>query len=103
MFKYKVIAFVLLTAVFMSGRAYCQEARAASGLVTDIDVEAGVINVQTENGNMMFYLLTESNLYRSNHHISSIEIEKNDPVKIRYVSTYGKNDIVSLVDNKPAG
>jgi|GEM_PF-6612481 len=42
----KALILILLTAVLVSGRAYCQEIRTIVGKVTKIDSEGGVINVK---------------------------------------------------------
>ena len=53
MFRNKLVTFILLTAVFVSGKAYCQQEienqqmRTIVGKVIKIDVESGVINVGT--------------------------------------------------------
>ena len=119
MFKYKIIFFILLTVVLASGEAYCQEAvvdkviqgetkdlqtSTITGTVTDVDKGSGLINVQTDMGQKVFYVSLESNLFRHTHRISSVEISKGDPVTIQYtVSSSGKNIIIGLADNKPDG
>ncbi len=108
MSKFKVIALILLTAVFISARAYCQQitkdqvTSTVTGKVTYVDPETGVLNVQTELGNVVFYIAVESELFRVTKPMSSIEIAKDDPVIIKYISSSGKNKIISLVDNKPS-
>ncbi len=53
MFKNRVITFILLTAVLVSGKAYCQEQikdqqiRTIVGKVSKIDLESSVINIET--------------------------------------------------------
>ncbi len=53
MFRNKIIAFILLIAIFVSGKAYCQEEiknqqiRTIVGKITQIDIESGVIDVET--------------------------------------------------------
>ena len=117
MFKYKIIFFILLTLILASGNAYCQggvldkqiqgeikdlQTRTIAGAVTYLDTEGGVIHLQTDRGEKVFYISVESNLYRAAHHIASIEISKGDPLIIQYAtSSAGKNIILKLVDNKP--
>jgi len=102
MFKYKMIVFILLTAVIMSSQAYCkdQKIRTMTGKVDRIDIEGGVIKVKTEHGLMVAYIVTESILLRDTDPISVLEVEKGDPVIIQYTSSLGHNNIISLVDNK---
>jgi hypothetical protein len=100
MFKNKTILCVLLTIVFFAGKAYCLDGeKTIFGSVMSIDVEGGNINVKTANGEMVFYLLAESGLFRSTHHMASIEITPGDKVKIKYFIQLGQNKIISLVDN----
>ncbi len=53
MFRNKTITFILLTAVLVSGKAYCQEEikdqpiRAIVGKVTKMDLDSGVVSVET--------------------------------------------------------
>jgi len=108
MLKYKVMALILLTAVFISGEAYCQEVSkdrqisTVTGTVTYVDVDSGVINLQTGSGKILFYISVESELYRFTHHIVSIEIFRGDPVVIQYItSPSGRNTVLRLVDKKP--
>jgi hypothetical protein len=108
MFKYKLITFILLTAVLIPAKAFCQEVikdqqvRVIAGNVTYADPAGGIINVQTDKGNMVFYISVESYLYQHDRHMASIEIEQGDSVIIQYVrSSWGKNNILSLVDNNP--
>jgi len=108
MHKYKVFRFILLTAVLISSQAYGQQAssdkeiRTVSGNVLDVDPEGWVIDLQTGNGKMMFYIEAESGLYRFTHHMASVEIEKDDKLTIQYVYSSGKNSIIKLVDNTPS-
>jgi len=118
MFKYKIVLSILLTLILASGNVYCQggildkqvqgeirdlQTRTIAGEVTYLDTEGGVIHLQTDRGEKIFYLSVESNLYRAAHHIASIEISKGDPLIIQYAtSSSGKNIILKLVDNKPA-
>ena len=105
MYKYKMVSFVLLTMVLISSQAYCQQAtkerqvRTISGKVTEVDPEGWVVDVQTDNGKMTFYIEAESGLYRFTHHMASVEIEKGDKVTIQYVYSLGKNSIIKLVDS----
>ncbi|MBF0570307.1 MAG: hypothetical protein HQL12_00400 [Candidatus Omnitrophica bacterium] len=108
MFKFKVIAFVVLTAVFISSAAYCQQVmndrniKTISGKVVKVGVEAGLISIQTKDSVMTFYIGPEAVLYWStSQHMTSVEIKLDDPVIIQYVIAYGKNTIINLVDNKP--
>ena len=96
-----MVLFLLLT-VCISMQAYAEQVRTIFGKVTRVDVEGGVINVNTDHGEIVFYLLAESNLYKFTHHMSSVEITKGDPVKVKYISISGQNKVVSLVDNQPA-
>lgn len=107
MLKYKAIAFILLTAVFISAKAYCDEGInnkqiiTVNGTVTKIDSEGSAISVQTDKWVMDFHIPVDAELLRGTHHMASIEIEQGDPVTIRYfISSSGKNDIISLVDHK---
>ena len=116
MFKYKIIFFILLTAVLASGKAYCQEGildkeiqgktqdlqiNTVAGKVAYVGPESNVIDVRTNKGQEMFFISPESMLYRHTHHIASLEIYKGDPVTIQYtVSSSGKNIIIKLIDNK---
>jgi len=107
MFKYKRIIIVLLTMLFISVQAYCQQQskdpqiKTIAGTVTYVDVSGSIISVQTDKGTMVFNISVESELFRYAHHMASIEIEKGDPVIIQYKSAlFGKNDIVKLVDEK---
>ncbi len=105
MFKLKAIALILLMAVLISGKAYCQQTnkdlqtKTASGKVVKMDVEGGVIKVKIGYMTKVFYLSSESDLYMSTHHMSSLEIQEGDPVIIQYISSSGKNRVISLVDN----
>jgi len=116
MFKYKIIFFILLTAVLASGKAYCQEGildkeiqgktqdlqiSTVTGKVTYVGPANHVIDVQTDRGQEMFFISVESMLYQHNQHITSLEIYKGDPVTIQYtVSSSGKNVIIKLIDDK---
>jgi hypothetical protein len=53
-----------------------------------------------DNGMMVFYIFSDSDLLRGTHYITSIEIGQGDPVTIQYDSSSGKNNIIRLVDNK---
>jgi len=108
MFKSKIVAFIFVAAVFVSGQAYCQletqdqQVLTIAGTVTHVDAEGWVVNLQTDKGEMSFFLETESDLRRFDHHMASIEIEKGDPVTVQYVvSPTGQNNIIRLVDTKP--
>jgi hypothetical protein len=107
MFKYKVITFILLIALFTTAKAYCQQGvddqqiKTIVGTVTYVDVSGNIISVQTNHGLMVFNISVESDLLRFAHHMASIEIEKGDPVMIRYETTpFGKNEIIKLVDQR---
>lgn len=107
MFKYKAAAFILVTAIFMSGKIYAQDTVnsrqiiTVNGTVTKIEPEGNIVNVQTDKWNMVFYIPVDSGLFRENHHIASIEIKQGDPVTIQYfTASFGKNNIVTLVDHK---
>jgi predicted GH43/DUF377 family glycosyl hydrolase len=100
MFKSKVVVLVLLIAVLACGEAYSQQERTISGKIVKVDVEGSVIGVETYKGMVVFYLSAETNLYRSTHHMSVIEIEKDDPVTIQYITTSGRNNAISVVDGK---
>ena len=102
MFKYKIIFFILLTAVLASGKAYCDpQISTVTGKVTYVGPENNVIDVRTNKGKEMFFISVESMLYRRNQHITSLEIYKGDPVTIQYtVSSSGKNIVIKLIDDK---
>jgi hypothetical protein len=116
MFKYRIISFILLTVVLVSGKAYCQQGildkeiqgetkdlqiSTIAGKVTYVGPESNVIDVQTDKGQEMFFISPESMLYRHTHHIASLEIYKGDPVTIQYtISSSGKNIIIKLIDNR---
>jgi hypothetical protein len=116
MLKKKNIIFILLTVILASSEAYCQEGildkviqgetkdlqiSTITGSITHVSTQSGVISVQTDMGQKVFYISVESNLYRHTHHIASIEIHKGDPVTIQYtISSSGKNIIIKLEDNK---
>lgn len=107
MLKYKVVTFILLTALFTSAKAYCQQdikdqqINTIIGKVTYLDVAGDIISVQTYKGTMVFNLSVGSELFHYAHRISVIEIEKGDPVTIQYKkSSLGKNIITRLVDKK---
>src|ERR1700690_2537423 len=95
--KYKIISFILLIVIFTSSEAYCQEGildkeiqgktkdlqtSIIAGTVMYVDGVSGVINLITDMGQKVFYITVESKLYRDTHHITSIEIYKDDPVTI---------------------
>ena len=108
MFRSKVIAVFLLTTVFVSGAAYSspqqnKQVKTITGTIAKMDVEGGVVDVDTDHGTMSFYISIESDLFRSSHHMSSIEIEQGDPVVIQYITALGQNNIITLVDNKSIG
>jgi hypothetical protein len=107
MFKYKVITFILLIGLFTTAKAYCQQGtddqqiKTVAGTVTYVDVAGNIVSVQTDRGTMVFNISVESELLRFAHHMASIEIEKGDPVMIRYETTvFGKNKIIKLVDQR---
>ena len=108
MFKHRVISLLLLMAVFFSGQAYSQQEtsdpqiRNISGKVTGVDAEGSTFNLQTDMGKMVFYIQAESNLYRFNHHMASIEIQKGDKLDVQYIYASGKNNVIKLVDDTPA-
>jgi hypothetical protein len=103
MLKYKMVIFMFL-ATFLTGGALAQvltpnqRALTAFGKVVSIDVESGVLDVQTDHGLMEFYISAESILLKSTHAMSSLDMEKNDLVQIQYVITDGRNDVVKLDD-----
>ena len=105
MFKYVTANFLLIATILMSPQAYGQQAaavsqlRTASGTVTSVDAEGWVVNVNTDNGKMIFFIEAESGLYRFTHHMASVEIAKGDQVTIQYIYSSGKNSIIKLVDN----
>ncbi len=107
MFKYKLIAFILLSAVLASGKAYCQtevlnpQIITVDGKVTKVDPEGGVIHVQTAEGNMLFHIHVEARLFRDTMPIASIDIERGDPVTIQYDSSSPDRNIITLVDHQP--
>ena len=108
MFKNKVMVLVLLTAILISGKAFCQQeikdmqVKTIAGNVTYIDLAGSVINVQTNSGKMVFSISVESELLRYAHHIVSVEIGKGDSVMIQYATTsLGKNVIIKLEDSNP--
>lgn len=102
MLKYTIVALMSVVAIFICGQAFAQDqpAMTVSGKVATVDPEGGVIDVKTDSGTMVFYISTESRLLMSFHHMSSIEIQKNDPVTIQYTVSSGQNNIISLVDNR---
>ena len=109
MLKYYVTALMLLMSIGASGQAFCQEAqitwqpRTVSGKIIKIDAESGVISVKTSHGEVVFQIVSVSNLYLSTHHMSVIELEKGDPVMIVYATVSGKNNVIRLVDNRENG
>jgi hypothetical protein len=108
MFKNRAVILILLIAVFISGKAFCQQeiknmqVKTIAGKITYIDLAGSVINVQTDNGKMALSISVESELLRYAHHIASVEIQVGDPVIIQYATTsLGKNVIIKLEDSKP--
>lgn len=107
MFNYKVIAFILLSAILASSDAYSQQQMneqqkiTIEGKVTYIDPETGVLRVQTDFGMKEFYISVETEMFHKTQPMTSIEIAKDDPIIIQYLHTPGKNVITKLVDNKP--
>ena len=93
--------------LFASSNGYCQQVMndqnlmVISGTVTKLDIESGIVNVQTDDGDMMFYFMPESELKMSTHLMSIIEFKEGDPVKISYLHHSSKNEIISIVDNRP--
>jgi hypothetical protein len=78
-----------------------KDIKTIAGKVESIDREGGVISVKTDEGEMVFYIAAESQLLRDAHHISALEIAKNDLVTIYYSTSMGRNDIINLVANQP--
>lgn len=97
----QIIALMICSVVLWQAKAYGVAVETVSGVVRHIDVEAGVIDVKTKNGMQIFYVVTESQLFMSEHFMSSVEIERDDPVIIQYVyQSSGKKTIVKLVDKR---
>ena len=108
MIKHKVITFILLISVFTPSAAYCQERiknqqiSTIAGAVTKVDVAGRVIGIQTDTGEMEFYIPEQVKIVRNTHYIALLEIKIGHPVTIQYDnSSIGRNNIISLVDNKP--
>jgi len=102
----KVFLLILAGAFVATSRGYGQQldnqVQTIAGTVTYVDVAAQVVGIKTKKGLMAFQIAAESDLLRFAHHITSIEIEKGDPVIIQYESLpFGKNDIIRLVDKNP--
>lgn len=105
--KYKVV-FSLLISVLMVTTGYCQEklenhqTKTISGTVTETDYVGSTINVQTDQGQMAFFVPGNAKVVRETQDIGLMDIKQGRPVTIQYyTSSPGKNVIVSIVDNKP--
>ena len=107
MHKYKII-FSLLMTVFIVTAGYCQkdleshQTNTISGTVTETDYVGGTINVQTDQGQMAFFVPGNAIIFRNTHDIGLMDVKVSHPVTIKYdISSPGKNIVVSIVDNKP--
>jgi hypothetical protein len=106
MFKFNLMVLICIAAAVFSTEAYCQKANpnfqvtSVSGKVVRVDVESGIITLNIDDREVVFYLMDQSKMYKTTQHMATIEIQKGDPVIIQYFTALGKNDIISLVDKK---
>lgn len=107
MSKFRIILPLLVTALMVTA-GYCQEklenhqTKTISGTVTETDYVGSTINVQTDEGQMAFFVPGDAKVVRETHDIGLMDIKQGRPVTIQYyTSSPGKNVVVSIVDNKP--
>jgi hypothetical protein len=106
MHKYKLMALVVFAAILVSSEAHGDRSNrvpktaTASGKVSTVDMESGIIRVDVESKPVVFYLLHDSQMFMGTHHMTTIEIMQGDPVIVLYNISSGKNNIISLVDKR---
>ena len=98
MFKY--FLGLILAASLSFSQGHCKAVEFITGKIVEVDVEGGLVNVETVNGIQVFYFGPVSALYMAAHHMSAIEIEKDDPVSIEFTRTTGKKIVLKLTDNR---
>lgn len=73
----------------------------AQGTIMQVDEEMGIVTVNVDGKAEVFFLSGQSKLFQPTQHMSTIELEQNDPVTIQYVVSEGENKVVNLIDRRP--
>ena len=107
MYQHKIV-FLLLISMAMTICAYSQQSpqdpgmQKVSGIVNSVDVQGGILNLNSDRGQMAFSVPDNAVITRETRPVKLGDVKQGDPVAIQYnTSSDAVYVVTSIIDSRP--